>query len=460
MTFDGISAASEGPREGLRRMLRLAMPLIIIQLSVTGMQFADALMVAPLGEDALAAVLPAGLVFFLPIAFSMGLLSSVNTFVSQSLGRGDRKGCGRFGGTGLVLAIVCGLAIMPLYFFAEPIFGIFGHSPSVHRLEVIYFQVSLFGSVPFLAGVALSNFFVGIHRPAILAIYAAGATLLNIGLNYVLIYGKFGFPALGLAGSAWGTVLAMSAQTAALALHYFGRQAAATYGTRRIALDGAATMTMLRIGLPSAFQFGFDVLSWGIGLVWLVGIFGTLHLAATTIIVRIMHVSFLPAIGFASVLSAVVGRAVGEGDIALARREANRGFVATVVYMCSVAAVFFIFREPLMRVFTSSPEIIEIGMSLMAIVCAFQFFDGTNIVFSHALRGVGDTFWPAVFTASMCLIIFLGGGWSIAHWMPEWKSSGVWLAAMAYVISLACVMTWRWFFCNWEKRDIMESARP
>jgi len=328
----------------------------------------------------------------------------------------------------------------------------------VRRLEIIYFQISLFGALPSLLCITFSNFFIGIHRPRILVVYAVGGALCNALLNYVLIYGKWGFPQMGFAGAALGTVIATSLQATGLAFHYFGHRVHSSFFTRTSRPDMFGIVSMMRIGFPSAFQFGFDIFSWGIGLVWMIGTFGTVHLVATTIMIRIIQFSFLPAVGFAGVLSAIVGNAMGLRDFRLARREANRGFFVVVGYMCFIGLIIFLFRYRLLSIFTESREIMDVGLSIIAIVCAFQFFDGANIVFNHALRGAGDTFWPAIFTALFCLTIFIGGGLLVIRFFPQWGSLGIWWAAMLYIACLALVLAYRWYFVNWTKKDVFREA--
>jgi len=445
---------SPATKEGLLPMLQLAFPVIVINLSMTLMQFVDALMVSVLGEKPLAASLPAGLLFFVPVAFLMGLLGAVNTFVSQCLGRNEAHKCGHYAWQGIFLAGLTGFCLLAMWWAAPAIFKLLDHEPEVQALEVTYFRISLFGGIPMLCGMALSNFFIGIHRTNILAWLAVGATLLNIFFNWVFIFGNLGAPALGLGGAALGTVLAASTQTIALFIAFTRPGLRQQFGTRLVGPCRKSLANLLRIGLPSGMQYGFDILSWGVGLIWMVGLFGTASLAATTIIVRCMHIGFMPTIALATVLVAMVGKAIGEGNLELANRHTRTAMHATLAYMGTVAVLFFVFRYEIIGVFSRSEEVLAVGASIMILVALFQIFDALNIVYSHALRGAGDTFWQATATAILCLSVFVGGGTLVIHFLPGLGAVGPWLMGTIYIVFLGLAMAWRWLRGPWRQMQI------
>ena len=439
-------------------MFRIASPIIVINLSITLMQFVDAFMVAALGEKELAASLPAGLMFFVPIAFMLGVLGSVNTFVSQVLGQGKKDRCGHYAWQGIYLGVIAGVAMLALWFVAEPLFAMFGHEPEVQKLEVIYFRICLFEAVPLLVGVAISNFFIGIQQTRILAVFAIIATLLNIFFNWVFIFGNLGAPAMGLGGAALGTVIAVTLQTLGMLVYFMRRTLRDQFDTRARAPEPKSLSDMLRVGLPSGVQFGFDILSWGVALVWMVGIFGTASLAATTIAVRYMHVGFMPATALASALIAMVGKAIGEGDPELANRHVSLALRVTVAYMVAVGIGFFLFRYQLLGAFTNSPETIAAGVSIMLCVAFFQFFDALNIIYSHALRAAGDTLWLAATGGVICLVVFVGGGVWIIHWFPGLGGLGPWLMGTIYLSIFAVLMRIRWIRGAWRQLDIFKNS--
>lgn len=439
-------------------MLRIAAPIIVINVSMTFMQFVDAVMVAALGENELAASLPAGLMFFVPIAFMMGALGCVNTFVSQVLGQDKAKRCGHYAWQGIHLGVLVGIVMLGLWFVAEPLFALFGHEPEVQALEVEYFRICLFESAPLLVGMAVSNFFIGIQRTAVLAWFAVIATLLNILFNWMFIFGNLGAPALGLAGAAVGTVFAVTIQTAGLLTCFLRRNVREQYGTGFVRPDGKALADMLRIGLPSGAQFGFDILSWGVALVWMVGTFGTASLAATTIVVRYMHIGFMPPSALASALVAMVGNAIGARDQNLADRLTKMALGVTLIYMIAVGLGFLLFRRELIGLFSESPEVMASGLSIMVAVAFFQFFDGLNIVYSHALRAAGDTVWLLVVGTALCVVIFLGGGTAMVFLAPQYGALGPWMMGIIYLSFFGIAMHVRWQRGRWRSIDIFKDS--
>jgi len=445
-------------RDLLWYMMRKSAPLIVINMTMVVMQLADALMVAHLGDETMAAILPAGLLYFVPVAFAMGLLSSVNTFVSQCLGKRWREGCGLYAWQGIWISVFLGVAMLPLGFAAPVFMSLLGHAPEVQALEVEYFRAILWCGVPALAVTALSNFFVGIHRPKPLMFYAIMAMVLNIPFNYVLINGTGPIPEFGLAGAAYGTVIASFVQMICLLCVFMSRTVKKHYRSGVRSPNVKALWDLVKIGTPAALHMGMDILSWGVALVWMVGFSGTLHLAATTILVRVIHVSFMPAIGLAAILTALVGRSIGANNVSLAVRYSTLAARLAVGYMGLFALLFFLLREPIMRFFTGNPEVIEIGAMVMVYVAAFQVFDAVNIIYTHALRGAGDTLWPSLVNFSLCLVFFIGFGYWLCKGFPELGSRAPWMAGALYITLAGMVFFLRWMRGPWRKFDIFASG--
>ena len=192
-------------------MLKLAAPMVVTNISFTVMQFVDRLMVSRLGTEALAAILPAGIISFVPASFAIGVMISVNTFVSQSLGRGEKKDCSNY----CWQAIYMGLAyfavvVAVMWPMAPHIFKTLGHEPAVVNMEVIYFRIMLYAQFLAMFIWSSSQFFMGIHRPIITMYAALCSQVVNVAANYVLIFGMFGFPQMGIAGAGWGTFIGMT----------------------------------------------------------------------------------------------------------------------------------------------------------------------------------------------------------------------------------------------------------
>ena len=153
----------------LKYMLKLAAPMVVAHISFTIMQFVDRFMVSRLGTEELAAVLPAGYVGFLPAAFAIGVMTSINTFVSQSLGRGDKRACSNYCWQAIYMGLVYSLVVVAIMWPAAPvIFKMLGHEPAVAAMEVIYLRIMLYVQILAVFVWASSQFFMGVHRPVVM----------------------------------------------------------------------------------------------------------------------------------------------------------------------------------------------------------------------------------------------------------------------------------------------------
>ncbi len=429
-------------------------------------QFIDSMMVSRLGPITITAQSIGGLVAFVPESFSIGALGVVNTFVSQNLGAGRLKRCGQYAWAGLAIAAVLAAIIYPLAIFAGPLFALIGHEPAVQTGEVLYFRYMIL-SVPVTMSIrVLEAFFYGLHRPTVVFTASIIANLFNIAGNYVLIFGKFGFPAMGLEGAAIATVASWGLQLAILLAVFLRPEMHRLYGTRHIrAARLRQCLGILRIGWPAGIRFFVDIFTWSIFTTILIGRFGTEHLAAATIAVRYMTLSFMPAIGISLATTALVGRYIGQGRPDLARRRAHTALRVAMVYMGACATAFWIWREPMIRMFLAvSPTaadgldldmIVSIGGRIMICAAIFQLFDAIGITFSGALRGAGDTLRPMIFSIVLNLVILIGGGYLMVKYFPQLESIGPYIAATVYVIVLGIMMAWRFEGGAWRKIDLL-----
>lgn len=449
-----------GWRVGLALLL-LSAPIVASTVSRTAMSFVDFLMVSQLGAAAQAAVVPATLLIFTGIGFGLGVLSLVSTFVSQSLGRGDLRECSAYAWQGVWISGLFALIGLPLFPFVDDLFLWIGHEPEVARLETIYVQIGILGLFPMLASAAVTNFFNGIHQPAIGLWSTIAANVFNIAGNYVLIWGHFGFPELGIAGAAISTQLAALLQTLIL-IGWMMRPAIA----RRFHVlqtwrpDVPRLMAILKNGAPAGLHFSMDIGAFTIFTVFLIGQFGTVHLAAHNIVMKLFEVSFMPTIGLGMALTAAVGKAIGEKRAGHARLLTWWGAGIGGVYMALVALVVLLFRHEIAEAFAADgplkPEIIAWASSLLILCAVYQAFDALFIVHIHALRGAGDNNVPAVIAGVLAASLLIGGGWLVATIRPEWGVVGPWIAGTVYVMVLGLAMMARWLWGPWERIDLFK----
>ncbi len=447
-------------RGAARPLLRIGIPIVLAQFSGTAMSFVDAWMVGVLGAEPLAAILPAGLFFFITISLVFGVHHTVNTFVAQCFGQFRHRDCGVYTWQAIWLSLGFSLFILPAFFLPDPFFRFFGHAPQVAALEQDYFSISILGAAPLLCSLALSNFFIGVQRPGIPMAAAFTGLGINIFLNWVLIYGNLGAPALGLAGAAWGTVIANGLQAAVLFAWFLSRTVAIRFSTRKGSWRRAEFLNLLRIGLPSGVQSLVELSAWGVVLVWFIGFFGTDDLAASTIVVRYMHLSFLPLLGLGGALTALVGQTLGAGDLPRAHLLTRTAVVAGGAYIFVLCLCFIGWRVPLARLFTQDPAIIEIAARLVFIIALLQIAYTAQLLYGSALRAAGDTGWIARWTFGLCLLV-MGGGGMLCIWVfPQWGSYGPWMCTALYIVMLGGLFTSRWHGEGWRKIELFRVEKP
>lgn len=437
-----------------KRLIGTAWPLILINLAITGMQFVDGLMVAPLGPAALAAILPAMMLFLVPILFGHGMLALVNTFVAQHLGAGERSRCGPYAMQGIWFSVVFGLLLGLQALWAPFYFRLLGHVPGVQAMEVAYYRWMLLGAVPQLLVVTLSNFYTGLLRPGVLIVASFGATILNIAFNWIFIYGHLGFPAMGVGGAALGTAAATWLQALFLLATFWRPSLRAEFGTGHWRPDFRVLTRIFRTGAPAGLMPVFDLLTWGVFVVALIGLFGTEHLAANSIVVRYLHLLFMPSFAIGAVLTAMVGQSIGSARPDLAVGWARLGVGVVACYMATLGFAMMLFRGPLMRVFTSDPAVIAAGSAIFVCVAIYQLFDAAYLGYSHALRGAGDTLWPTAVMLVSGLVVLVGGASFMVRFFPELTSLGPWMATTAHTVVLGVAMTIRWSRGGWRTRRL------
>jgi MATE family multidrug resistance protein len=444
---------------GLREVMGLSGPIILGSLSYTIMQFVDQVMVAMLGTDALAAVGSAGVWSYVMGCFIFGIVGCVGTFVAQSFGRGDRTDCARYTWQGIYLSAFAGILALALWPLSGPLFRAMGHSAEVTRLELTFFRIRLLGYVSMAWVTALASFFQSVGRPAIPMYVAIAANVLNLALNYLLIFGHLGFPRLGIGGSALATVCAMTFQVIFLQGIFLSRPFHAAFHTRRTwALDPVRIRELFRIGFFAGLTVFMDVANWAIFTSFIVGHFGAVALASHNAAIGFMHLCFMPALGINQGVAVIVGLYIGRNDHAAATARTYTAMKLAMTYMFLMGLVFGVFGKTLIRVFFSTdPEVLALGHTLLILAAVFEAFDAINIVALGALRGAGDTFWVAVLTFAFAYFFFLPLSAGLAF--PAGLGAvGAWIGATAYIIGLSGLLFRRFHSNRWREIQIFSEG--
>lgn len=444
-------------------LLMMALPTVAQMASYTLMQFADRWMLAVVGDLPAAAAGTAGMTFFSIIAFGFGVLLVLNALASQSYGRQDGVAAGQYLWQGLWFGITFGLVAALLYPFAGDLFTRMGHEPRMAQLEAEYLRIVALAAPLKLAATGMSQFLLGVHRPTIVFLGALAGVIMNLFFNWLLIYGNWGFPALGIAGAAWGTNAAVVVELLVGGIYVARPAIARQFNTLDWPIRWPMLGTLMRVGLPAGFQMVCDFVAWTIFMNVIIAQLGTAALSANSFAFAYMHVCFMPAIGVGAAVTALVGRYIGMGRPDLAERRAHLGFFVCAIYMVACGIVLALFRQPLMAVFTQDPEIQRIGGVLMIFIAAYQIFDAMFIVYVGALRGAGDTLVPAVFQIALVWTVVVLGGFVIVRLAPESGVAGPWTLAMFFGCMLGFFLLTRfrrgrWKFIRLDERSVVDKV--
>ena len=443
-------------RSGLHEVLAMSLPALIGMGSTTVMQFVDFFMVAQVSKEVTAAVSPAGIMVFVFISFFGGVLSCTNTFVSQSFAKKRYANCSRYAWQGIWIGVIGGSFFLMLWPVAPYLFAALGHGEDIAPLETVYFRWRLL-SVPAMAVVmTLHGFFQGVSRPKVNMIAAVLANALNILLNWLLIFGKWGFPELGIAGAAIATSISAIVQALILVLVFLLWPLAKQLHSRHEwRWDATRARQLFALGWPAGLNWMLDVACWGVFMALIVGSLGKLPLAASNIAGQIMHLSFMPTMGLRIATTALVGQYVGRKDFATARARTRATLAMGMAYMFVMGLLFFFFRHQLIAWFRPEAEIVRLGSQALILAAIFQAFDAMCIIYSGALKGAGDTRFPAMMSILYGWLVFLPASLFMTH-VVHWGVAGAWGGATIFIMVLGVTLSWRWHHGRWEKIDIFK----
>ena len=426
-----------------REIVALATPVVISKLSFTAMGLVDTAMVGRLGAVAQGAVGLAHTWIFTLGVLGLGLLGVVNTFVAQNHGAERPEECGRVLGQGVRLAVLVGGATMALLFLSIPALGWMGQGEGVADLGGIYTACRLVGFMGVFGYWVYNGYLEGLghtHTPMIIALVS---NVLNIGLDWALIFGIGPIPAMGVAGAGLATAASNLFMLACFVwvVHRPGSAYHRGFGAQRIhePLDLRYCAELLRVGLPMGMQFFLEV---GAFLVFavMIGWIGAAPLAANQVALRLMSVSFMTTWGLGVAATTLVGRHLGAGQPELAALAGRRTLLLGLG-VTGVAALFYTgLATPLAGEFTNDAEVLRIAAMLLPVAAVFQIFDGVNMISYGALRGAGDTRFPMWAVGFMSWVV----GIPLVWWLTMPIGLGVWGAWLGTTVMVAGMAALLW----------------
>lgn len=418
--------------------LRLAAPLIIGQLSQMLLGVADTVMVGRLGVTPLASLTFVNSLFYLPFVFGIGVLTSISVHTSHARGAGDAPAARSSCRHGLYIALVMGVFFLGLSILLLPALGWLGQPAAVVELTKSYFVILMISIIPGLASIALKNHADALDRPWPPFWLFLGGVLLNIFLNWVMIYGNLGCPAIGMNGAAWATLISRTAILVAMFFWLVKAQDLRDWVPFRWLRKPvrADLIAHAKIGAPASFQMLCEVGAFSAaGL--MMGYFGQVSMAAHQVAITCASTAFMIPLGLAMALTVRTGAVAGSGDSSRLRAVVLSGWLLATGCGVFNALLFFLIGPFLASCFTTDPAVITLTVSLLVIVGIFQLFDCLQVASSSMLRGLHVTRMPA----AMVFIAYWLVGLPVAAllgWQGGMAARGVWwgLAAGLFVASI------------------------
>ncbi|MGD0481965.1 MAG: MATE family efflux transporter [Terracidiphilus sp.] len=429
----------------LRAMLTLAVPVVLSELGWMAMGVVDTIMVGRLGPAAIGAVALGNAICYTPSIFGIGLMLGLDTLVAQAYGREDHDECHRWLAQGVYLACIAAVPIMIGVWLASLGFTHFGIAAEVAGPASGYLRLLNWGTLPLLLYGATRRYLQGVGQVRVITVTYVLANLINWFLNWVLIYGKLGFPALGVNGSAIST--AFSRVTMAVALLGFAWRYERGRGHPLFhhwaAPQAARLKRLLKLGAPAAGQILLEVGAWNLATLS-AGYLTPVSLATHQIVLNYASVTYMVPLGISAAAAVSVGHAVGAGDAARARRAGWMALGLGTSFMLLAALAFLLWPRPLIELFSRDPRVLAVGPGLLGIVAAFEVFDGIQTVSTGALRGLGETQAPMWANLVGYWVLGLPLGFFLCFGL-KWGIYGLWigLTLALIVIALALIMRWR-----------------
>jgi MATE family multidrug resistance protein len=404
----------------------------------------DTIMVGRLGPASIGAVALGNAVFYTPSLFGIGLLLGLDTLVAQAYGRKDYDECHRWLAQGVYLALMVTPLTMLCVWLASFGYSRFGIAPEVAAPAASYLRILNWGTLPLLIYGGTRRYLQGVGQVRVVTVTFVGANLFNWLGNWVLIYGHWGAPRMGVNGSALSTVIArlfMALSLLGFAWRYERQRGHPLF--RHWAGPAAASIQKLvGLGAPAAAQILLEVGAWNLATLaagWLTPV----ALATHQIALNYAALTYMVPLGVGAAAAVSVGHAVGAGDPARARRAGWLALALGTGFMLLAAVVFLVAPRPLIALYTTDAQVMAVAPGLLLLAAAFQIFDGIQTVSTGALRGLGETRAPMLANLVGYWVLGLPLGLTLCF-VLKWGIYGLWIGLTLALIVIASSLLLRW----------------
>lgn len=429
----------------MKPMASLAVPVVLAELGWMGMTVVDTMMVGRLSAEAIGAVAFGALFVNVLGFFCLGLLLGLDTFISQAFGARNLDRCNHC----LIQGVWIAVGITPLMtlvvFALIPLARNWGANPSIVADAIPYLKTLVWGTLPLLLYVVFRRYLQSMNYVGVVMFALLSANVVNVVVNWVLIFGNWGFPALGVEGAGWATFFSRIYMFGVLLAFVVFKERSSPTGLFHAprGIDRQLIRALLALGFPVAMQITAEYGVFALATA-LIARIDAVSLAAHQIVLNVASVTFMVPFGVSSAGAVRVGQAIGRKD---GHGAIVSGWAAVVLgtsFMLGAGIVLFLVPEVVLRIFTTDHSVFSLGVPLLFLAAAFQFFDGVQVTAGGVLRGIGDTQTPMFANLIGHWLLGLPVGVFLCFWLG-WDAVGIWsgLSLGLVFVAVALLISWR-----------------
>ncbi|WP_051608797.1 MATE family efflux transporter [Fodinicurvata fenggangensis] len=445
----------------LKATLRLALPLVALQLGQVAIETTDVVMMGWLGQDSLAAGALAVHVFMFFWLFTLGVLSAVAPMISQAIGALDEVGARRTVRQGLWAAVLVSLPSMSVLWYSEDLLLLIGQTPQVAAEAQTYLRAALWAFPASMGFVVLRYFIAALSRPRAAMVAMLSCVLLNIGLNALLMFGMLGFPRLELLGAGISTAVVHTAMFLGLLVYVLKDSQFRRYDllVRFWKPDWQRFRQLLALGLPIGMVLMSEAGLFAVSSL-MMGWLGTTALAAHAVAMQCATVTFMMPLGVSQAATVRIGLAAGAGSAEGVRQAGWIALALGLAFMSLSALMFVTIPEVLIGAFLNpdnpdNAEAFALGISFLAVAAFFQLADAGQVVGGGMLRGLSDTRIPMIYAGLGYWGVGIGTAWVLAFPL-DYGGEGIWMGLAVGLTTVAIMAIWR--FSRRSELGLLEKA--
>ncbi|MEQ9426695.1 MAG: MATE family efflux transporter [Cyclobacteriaceae bacterium] len=430
-------------KEHFKRNFDLAYPVMLSQIGHVMVGVADSVMVGQLGAVPLAAVALGSGFFHVLMLFGIGVSYAITPLVAAADGEKNASKSAGYLKHAIYVNLILGAVLGVGLALSSGVLKFFDQEQQVLDYAIPYMAIISYSIIPIMLFQTFRQFAEGLSSTKPAMVISIVGNLINVGLNYLLIFGEFGFPALGVNGAAWATLISRILIGGGMALFVFQssryHEVVSLFNWTGVQLR--SSIQLLKIGIPAGLQFIFEAGAFAMAAV-MMGWIGAKQLAAHQIALNLAAITYMAATGISAAATIRVGNQLGKKDIPTLRIAGNTCFIMVIIFMGLAAMIFILFRNYLPSLYIDDPQVIGYAASLLVIAAFFQLSDGVQVVGLGALRGLADVKMPTLYTLFAYWMMALPVGYFLGIRIC-FGAEGIWIGLLVGLSISAVMQFWR-----------------